>query len=312
MGQGAHLGPGEDHAEVVAIRAAGAEAAGATMYVTLEPCTHHGRTPPCVDAIIGARLSKVVVGTLDPDERVSGRGVERLTEAGIEVIELSEQDRARSIDSAYFHHRETGMPLVRLKYAITLDGSAAATDSTSQWITSSQAREDAHLLRAESDGVVIGAGTLRSDDPRLDIRLAGHEGFQPRPVIVAGEQPLPESARIWKREPIVISTSDRSIPSGRVVIVAGDGAHPDPTETCLALAEEGLLALLLEGGPNLAGSWVRAGVVSSASVYLGSKLGGGEGLQPLHGEFATIDEARIVSITSVRTLGPDVCIEFEF
>lgn len=311
VGEGAHLSPGEDHAEVVALRQAGESAAGSTMYVTLEPCSHHGRTPPCVEAIIAADVRRVVIAAADPDERVSGRGVSALREAGIEVIEGVLEREARMSDPGYFHHRQTGLPRVVVKYAMTLDGSVAASDRTSQWITSPEARDDAHRLRSESDAVVVGAGTLRSDDPRLDVRLDRYRGPQPRPVIIAGDDDLPTSAAIWSRHPLVISVAERDLPDGELVVVTGDGGMPDPVAVCESLANRGLLDVLVEGGPTLAGSWLRAGVVAAGVVYVGGKLGGGQGIPPFAGAFETIDEAIPVSVTAVRSLGNDLRVDFE-
>lgn len=311
IGEGAHVSPGEDHAEIVALKQAGEAAAGSTLYVTLEPCSHEGRTPPCVEAIIAADVRRVVVAAGDPDERVSGRGVRALRNAGLEVIEGVLEGEATDLDPGYFHHRQTGLPRVILKYAMTLDGSVAAADRSSQWITSEGAREDAHRLRSESDAVVVGAGTLRSDDPRLDVRLADYRGPQPRPVVVAGEQELPRAARLWDRSPLVMSPTERSIPAGEVVVVTGEGALPDPRAVCEALADRGYLDVLLEGGPTLAGSWIRTGVVTAGVAYMGAKLGAGQGIPPLGGVFETIDGAIPIAVTGVRSLGDDIRVDFE-
>lgn len=311
VGEGWHGGPGTDHAEVVALRAAGEASRAGTAYVTLEPCSHHARTPPCVDALIAAGVSTVVVGTIDPDPRVSGEGVNRLREAGIEVVTGVLEDEARSVDTAYFRHRETGMPLVTIKWAMTLDGSVAASDGTSQWITSEHARQDAHHIRSLVDGVVVGAGTVRRDDPLLDVRLDGYEGPQPRPVIIAGKTPLPDEARIWARDPLVLSSTSRDIPAGELIEVPGSEYRPDPVESCRVLAGHGLLHLLLEGGPSLARSWWHSGVVSDGLVYVGSKLGGGTGQTPMAGVFATIADAVDVEFEAVRSVGTDVLIAFE-
>lgn len=308
IGEGAHIGPGEPHAEVVALERA-VNATGATVYVSLEPCSHHGKTPPCVDRLIEEGVARVVVGTLDPDRNVKGSGVRRLEEAGIEV-EVVDDPEARTVDPGYFHHRETGMPLVTIKWAMTLDGSVAARDGSSRWITSAPARAEAHRLRAEVDAVVVGAGTLRSDDPRLDARLDGFEGPQPRAVLIAGREALPEGARIWERRPIVVSAYDRTIPSGDLVIVAGEAGHPDPAAVCARLADLGLLHLLVEGGPTLAGAWWRAGAVHRGIVHIGGKIGGGVGRSPLGGVFATITDARDVEVDAVRSVSGDVIVTF--
>jgi len=311
LGEGWHRGPGTAHAEVDALSHVGESASGATVYVTLEPCLHHGRTPPCADALIAAGVARVVVATVDPDPNVSGRGIEKLRAAGIEVEVGLLEGEARQIDPAYFHHREKGMPLVTIKWAMTLDGSVAAADGTSQWITGEEARADAHRLRSTVDAVVVGAGTIRDDDPLLDVRLDGFDGTQPRPVIIAGRTPLPEHARIWDRDPIVVSASPRDIPSGELVEVPGEEYLPDPLLTCRALADIGLLHLLLEGGPTVARAWWTGGVVNNGLVYVGALLGGGTGRSPFGGAFPTITAATEVEFHDTRNVGGDVVLSFE-
>lgn len=311
IGEGWHRGPGTDHAEVVALHQAGDEAPGATVYVTLEPCSHHGRTPPCADALIAAGVSTVVAAVIDPDPKVSGQGIRRLENAGIEVITDVLADEARRVDPAYFHHRETGLAMVTIKWAMTLDGSIAAEDGSSRWITGAEARAEVHEMRSQVDGVVVGAGTLRSDDPRLDVRLDSYVGPQPRPVVVAGQGDLPHDARIWERDPIVVTTGSRDVPAGQLIEVPGDDGLPDPRETCRALAEHGLLALLLEGGPTLAAAWWRSGVVRDGRVYIAGRVGGGVGRQPMAGLFASIGDAREVELLGMHSVGNDVVISFE-
>lgn len=308
LGEGAHDGPGAPHAEVRALDT-GAEIRGATMYVSLEPCAHHGRTPPCVDRLIAEGVGRVVIGALDPDPRVSGEGARQLMAAGVDVDLVSDPE-ARDVDPGYFWHREKGFPLVTMKYAMTLDGAVAAADGSSQWITSDAAREDAHRLRAEADAVVIGSGTLALDDPRLDVRLPQHDGHQPRPVVIAGAGELPATATVWDREPLIISSRAREVPSGDLVVVTGED-RPDPEASVVALADLGYLTILVEGGPTLAGAWARAGVVSRGVVYVGALLATGSGMSPIAGAFSSIAEARGVEIRGVRSIGPDVRIDFE-
>lgn len=310
VGEGSHTGPGSDHAETLAIRQAGPEARGSALVVTLEPCAHHGRTPPCVDAIIGAGITRVIVGAGDPDERVSGKGIEALLAAGIEVEMSDEPASAEAVDPGYFHHRRTGLPRVTLKYAATLDGSVAASDGSSQWITSPESREDAHLLRSEVDAVVIGAGTLRHDDPLLNVRLEGYDGPQPRPIVVAGQSPLPENARLLHSRPVLIRTHSGPDWEGAESVVVDGDALPDPVAAARAIADLGYLDVLIEGGPTLASAWWGAGLVSRGIVYIGSKIGGGRGLSPLAGDFAHITNASDVDIVDVRRVGSDVRIEF--
>lgn len=310
VGEGCHKGPGTAHAEVMALDQAGHRAAGATMYVTLEPCNHHGQTPPCVDAVVAAGIAHVVVGTVDPDVRVSGSGISALIDAGVRVTAWDAPEEVEAIDPGYFRHRRTGLPRVTLKYAMTLDGSVAAADGTSQWITSDAAREDAHRLRARADAVVVGAGTLRNDDPLLDVRLKGYDGPQPRAVVVAGSEPLPQTARLLARNPLVVKTAESPDWKGaETVTVAGDSL-PDPEATARALADRGYLDILLEGGPTLTSSWWSSGVVSEGVVYVGARLGAGSGVAPFAGEFLSIADAEEVEVVDVRMVGTDVRIEF--
>ncbi len=312
VGEGWHEGPGTKHAEVMALANAGDAANGATVYVSLEPCNHHGRTKPCTDALIEAGVSRVVVGTEDPDSRVSGQGIEHLRQCGRGMeVEVIDHPSARKVDPAYFHHRESGMPLVTVKWAMTLDGSVAAVDGTSQWITTDLARTQVHDLRSQVDAVVVGAGTLRADDPRLDVRTMGYRDTQPRPVVVAGTGRLPDTAQLWEREPIVVSATEMEVPAGELLVVGGSDGLPDPVNTCSSLADLGLLHLLLEGGPTLAGAWWRAGVVDNGIVHIGAKVGGGTGRSPMDGVFSTIADADDVEFDTVRNVSDDIVIAFK-
>ncbi|MEX1249495.1 MAG: dihydrofolate reductase family protein, partial [Acidimicrobiia bacterium] len=253
---------------------------------------------------------RVVVGIEDPDERVAGTGISRLREAGVEVVVSDSRFEAEAVDPAYFHHRRTGLPRITAKFAMTLDGSIAAADGTSRWISSPEAREDVHRLRSGVDAVVIGAGTLRTDDPRLDVRLEGYEGAQPRPVIVAGSDPLPAGLQIWERNPLVVVTESGTAPAGELLEVAGSG-RPDPAVVAAALGDMGYLDILVESGPTLLGSWWAAGVISRGYAYVAARIGGGVGIPPLGGTFGNIAEARTVEIFDVQTVGPDVRIGFQ-
>jgi len=308
VGRGAHAGPGSPHAEVVALQEAGERAAGGTLVVSLEPCDHTGRTPPCTEEVLRAGVARVLVGAEDPDPRVAGQGITRLRAAGVEVRVGVALREAEDLDPGYFHHRRTGRPLVTLKAALTLDGWSAAADGTSRWITSEDARADGHRLRGAADAVMVGAGTVRADDPMLSVRLPGYEGHQPRPVVVAGRRGLPAQARIWKRDPLVLAPAPLDCP-GEVVVVPGpDGV--DPLGALAVLGERGLLDVLVESGPTLAGSLLRAGLIDRGVFYLGARLGGGVGTPALGGTFATLENARRVRVESVVSLGPDVRIEF--
>lgn len=291
VGLGSHPGPGSPHAEVVALSAAGDRARGGTVVVTLEPCIHQGRTPPCVDALLAAGIARVVVSALDPDSRVQGKGIDRLRGAGLEV--LTNVGPGELIDPAYFHHRRTGLPFVTLKLAATLDGQVAAADGTSQWITGPEARTDAHRIRAENDAVMVGAGTVIADDPLLDVRLPDHDGFQPRPVIVVGQRSLPSDARIWARNPLIIEQT-----SGEL------------TDVLRLVAREGLLALLVEGGPRLARSLWAGNLVNRGVFYFGAMVAGGFGRSLFDGVWSTLENARPVTLDSVTRLGDDLRVDF--
>ncbi len=289
----AHLRAGTPHAERLALDDLD-DTAGDTMVVTLEPCSHHGRTPPCTDAIIQAGISRVFIGTRDPDERVAGSGIAALRAAGIEVVETGLSEIVEDNDPAYYHHRRTGTPLVTLKLATTLDGQVAALDGTSRWITSPEARRDAHKLRAAHDGVLVGAGTVRADDPELTVRLDGWSGPQPVPVIFKGTETLPTGAKLWARDPVVFEPDD----DGTVSV----------TRALAALGEDGITSVLVEGGAHVARSFLEAGAVDEIVMYLGAKMAVGIGLPAVAGEFATISDAFPLVYTGVERVGPDIKI----
>jgi diaminohydroxyphosphoribosylaminopyrimidine deaminase/5-amino-6-(5-phosphoribosylamino)uracil reductase len=284
--EGATQPPGGPHAEVVALTAAGVHATGATLFSTLEPCSHHGRTPPCVDAIIDAGVARVVVAIGDPDPQVAGQGLARLRDAGIEVVTGVEERDAMALLAPYLKHRTTGRPWVVLKLAATLDGRTAAPDGSSQWITGEAARADAHRLRAESDAVLVGAGTVRADDPSLTVRLA--EGADPRRVVLGR---APEGARVH--------------PATEV-----DG---DLEEILDGLGGDGVLQLLVEGGAAVAHAFHTARLVDRYVLYLAPALfGGDDGRAVFAGPGApSIDDVWRGRLISVEQLGEDLRVELE-
>jgi diaminohydroxyphosphoribosylaminopyrimidine deaminase/5-amino-6-(5-phosphoribosylamino)uracil reductase len=290
---GAHVRPGTPHAERLALEGLG-DTSGDTMVVTLEPCSHHGRTQPCTDAIIEAGIVRVFIGTVDPDERVSGRGVATLRDAGIEVLETGLSEMVEGNDPGYYHHRRTGRPLVTLKLALTLDGQIAALDGSSRWITSPEARHDAHELRASHDAVLVGAGTVREDDPELTVRIDGWDGPQPIPVVFRGSRPLPQNAKLLQRDPIVVE------PTSNGVVSVND--------SLFELARLGITSVLVEGGAHIARSFIDADAVDEIVVYVGAILAGGTGLPALAGSFATIADALPLTFTGVDRIGPDLKI----
>lgn len=270
---------------------AGAEAQGATAYVTLEPCSHHGKTPPCASALIQAGISRVVVATEDSDPRVSGKGLEMLRQAGIDVSVGLCGDAAREINAGFFLKLREGRPLVTLKVASTMDGRIATHGGESKWITGSQAREMAHLLRAENDAVMIGSGTALADDPELTCRLPGLEDRSPIRVVVDGRMRLPLTSRLV--------ASANEIPTWLLTLDEGDAARieayresgvdvvevpegPDHTvdlgAALMLLAESGVTRVLAEGGAHLTAGLLRAGLVDRVVWFRSPRLIGGDGL----------------------------------
>lgn len=281
---GATRPPGGPHAEAVALAAAGDAARGATVWTTLEPCSHHGRTPPCADALVAAGVARVVVGIEDPDPQVAGRGIERLRASGIEVEVGVGANEVQAQLAPYLKHRTTGRPWVVLKLGATLDGRTGAPDGSSRWITGEAARADAHGLRAESDAILVGAGTVRADDPALTVRHV--EGRDPLRVVLGT---APEGAKV---HPALELTGDL----GGVLDELG------------AL---GVLQVLVEGGATVAGAFHRAGLVDRYVLYLAPALFGGDDARPLFaGPGApTMAELWRGEIAEVTPLGPDLRID---
>ena len=289
---GATTPPGGNHAEINALEAAGPRAEGAVLYTTLEPCDHQGRTGPCTEAIIAAGVARVVVAIEDPDPAVSGRGIAALQEAGIAVEAGVRAAEAAELLAPYLKHRRTGLPWVVLKLAATLDGRIAAPDATSRWITGPEARIDVHRLRAESDAVLVGAGTVRADDPALTVR----DWQPPSGIAPRTSQPLR----------VVLGTAP---PGARIrPALEMDG----PLEEVLGeLGERGVLQLLVEGGATTAAAFHRAGLVDHYAVYLAPAIFGGDDSRPMFtGPGApTIDDLWRGEITAATRLGADLRID---
>ena len=254
---GATSPPGGSHAEVNALHAAGSLAEGAHLYTTLEPCAHQGRTGPCVEVIIAAKIAKVTVAIEDPDPAVSGRGITALRAAGIGVATGIRAPEVTELLAPYIKHRRTGLPWVVLKLAATLDGRIAAPDFSSQWITSVEARRDAHKLRAQSDAVLVGAGTVATDDPELTVRH-----WQPSADVVP---------RITQPRRIVLGKAPRDAR----VHPATEMSGPLP-EVLQELGSQGVMQLLVEGGASTAAMFHRAGLVDHYVIYLAPALFGGD------------------------------------
>lgn len=284
--EGATEPPGGLHAEALALRRAGSAAKGSTVYVTLEPCAHHGRTPPCADALIAADVRRVVVGTLDPDPRVGGAGVTRLRDAGIDVTLGVNETAVRDYLAPYLKHRASGRPWVVLKLASTLDGRIAAPDGKSNWITGEVARLDVQRLRAESDAILVGAGTIRADNPRLTVRdVNGSDPIR----MVLGSIPeesavLPALERVGELDPILAE-----------------------------LAERGVLQLLVEGGAAVAHAFHVADLVDRYVLYYAPAMfGGSDALGMFTGDGApSMAQVRRGRIVRFEQLGSDLRVDFD-
>lgn len=285
-GMGAHLKAGEPHAEVHALRMAGEKARGATIYVTLEPCSHHGRTPPCVEAILDAGISRVVIATLDPNPLVAGRGVARLREAGVKVTAGVREAEARKLNEIFFHYITTGRPFVTVKTASTLDGKIASETGHSRWITGSESREQVHQLRRQYDAILVGANTVIADDPALTARYKGVEaGKQPVRIILDSRLRIPLHSRVvtdGKAPTWIYTTSDASAEKREalerqgVKVIALEQGEQVPIGPLLAsLGEQGITSLLVEGGAAVNGSFLRAQAIDKIISYISLKLIGG-------------------------------------
>lgn len=290
VGRGATERPGGRHAEVVALDAAGERARGGTAYVTLEPCSHVGRTPPCVDRLLSAGIARVVVACLDPDPEVSGGGIYVLADAGVEVMTGVLAQEVEEYLRPYLVQRRSGRPYVILKLATTADGRIAAPDGSSRWITGPAARVDAHELRADSDAILVGAGTVRADDPQLTARLpdSGEAVRQPLRVVL-GRAPTGAKA-----EPALELSGDLR------------GVLDE-------LGRRGILQLLVEGGAAVAAEFHRLGLVDRYVIYLAPVLlGGDDGVAMFSGPGSrTMEEAWRGHIVELKRLGDDVRIDID-
>ncbi|HEY1652048.1 MAG TPA: bifunctional diaminohydroxyphosphoribosylaminopyrimidine deaminase/5-amino-6-(5-phosphoribosylamino)uracil reductase RibD [Acidimicrobiales bacterium] len=285
--EGATAPPGGPHAEVTALARAGDAARGSTLYATLEPCAHQGRTPPCVDAIIEAGVARVVIGIEDPDRQVAGRGVATLRAAGIEVTVGVAADEVAEQLAPYVKHRSTGQPWVVLKMAASLDGRTAAPDGTSRWITGEAARRDVHRLRAHSDAVLVGAGTVRADDPELTVRLAD----------------VPDETQPLR---VVLGKASEDAKVHPALELEGDlGAVLNE------LGRRGVLQLLVEGGATVAHDFHAAGLVDRYVLYLAPVFFGGDDGRPLFAGpgAGTLEDVWRGRVVSVEQLGADLRVE---
>ncbi len=319
VGRGYHLRAGEPHAEVLALREAGERARGATLYVTLEPCAHWGRTPPCTEAIIQAGIRRVVAAMVDPDENVRGRGLRRLAEAGLQTRVGVEEEDARRLNEAYVKHRTRGMPFVTAKWAMTLDGRIATRSGESRWISSEASRALVHRHRATTDAILVGIGTVLADDPQLTARPPIPR--TPWRVVLDSRLRIPLSARVLAQDgtPVVVATTSRAESAARraledrgveVLVFDGPDGRVDLPALLRELAGRGVMSLLVEGGGTVHGAFLDAGLVDRVMVFVGPCLVGGPSPGPVAGSgVARLAEAWRLSDLSVRRIGEDIVIE---
>lgn len=325
IGRGWTQPGGRPHAETEALRRAGDAARGATAYVTLEPCSHHGRTPPCCEALAGAGIARVVMAMRDPDPRVNGRGLAMLRCAGIAVEEGLLEAEARALNAGFFRRIQAGMPVVTLKLASTLDGRIATATGESRWITGEAARREVHALRARHDAILVGSGTVLADDPDLTCRLPGMERVPMLRVVADARLRTPPSARLVQSArvaPVLVMTAPGHPPAAQAPFMEAGAdmvtapAHAagglDLPSLLRALGRRGVTRVLAEGGAGLAAALLRQGLVDRLVWFHAPAVMGGDGHPALEGlRLAALSAMPRFRRVALRALGDDMLSEFE-
>lgn len=321
IGEGYHIRAGEGHAEVNAFKNAAEDVTGATMYVTLEPCSHYGKTPPCADKIVEKKIGRVVVGALDPNPLVAGRGIEKIRNAGIPVVTGVLAEESIALNEVFMKYIVTKRPFVVLKAAMSLDGKIATADGESQWISCETSREEVHRLRHELTGIMAGIGPVLADDPMLNCRIPG--GKQPVRIIVDSHLSIPENSKLAasaKEFPLVVASVEKSDASKKarlevmgakvIEIPANQDGHVDLNALMERLGEMKIDSILLEGGGRLAEGALKAGIVDKVQFYIAPVLIGGEGAKtPVEGRgIETLSQAWHISDWKAETIGDDLKI----
>lgn len=323
VGTGYHKKAGTPHAEIHALRAAGDAAHGATIYVTLEPCNHTGRTPPCTLAILASGIKRVVVGMLDPNPLVAGGGCDFLREKGLDVRRNVLADECRRLNFPFIKHIVTGLPWVIMKAGCTLDGRIAAADGQSGWITNEKSRREVHRLRHRVDAILVGAGTALADDPSLTTRLPGKKGKDPLRVVLDGKLRLPLDAQMLRRQssaPTWIFCGDnpdarkrKSLEkAGARVIPVGTGENGflDLAQVLRELGKNQITSLLVEGGGRVHGSFLRAGLVDQVSIFLAPFFLGADAVPVVDAlSLASVRDGRRFVTSRVKRFDDDVLVE---
>lgn len=322
VGEGAHLLCGTSHAEVIALDIAGEQAVGGTLVVTLEPCAHHGRTPPCTQRIIEAGISRVIVGTQDPNPLVNGQGLAALKSAGIEVIECVEGEACRALNKRFFHWMTSGLPFVTLKMAMTIDGKLAARGGRSKWITSEASRNEGYAIREEHDALLVGIGTVLADDPWLK----RHLGLNPDPhltrVVLDSRLRTPPTAKLLQYEPgdILVFCCENAdqqrgqelIDMGAMVVEVGEDERGrcDLRQVLRWLGSHGTSSVLVEGGGEMHWSFLNEGLAQELVAFIAPLvLGGRDAISAVAGVgFASPQEGVHLRFTEVRRLAEDIVV----
>lgn len=321
-GCGFHRRAGAPHAEVQALQDAGEQARGATLYVNLEPCCHHGRTGPCTEAVIQAGIARVVVAMADPNPLVAGKGIGALQDAGVEVTPGVLEDEARELNEVFIKYITTGLPFVVAKAAVSLDGKIATRTGRSKWITGEAARAYGHRLRDWYDAIMVGIGTVLADDPSLTTRLPGGGGRDPVRVIVDSQARTPLKARVLTQSSgaatLIATTAGAPLArvellrqAGAKVLVAGAGPRVDLAGLLKILVQEGITSVLIEGGAAVHGSALAERIVDKAAWFIAPKIIGGREAPGAVGGEGVNDpsEAAELERLKISRLGPDLCVE---
>lgn len=323
VGEGAHERFGGPHAEVNALRAAGSKARGASLYVTLEPCSHFGKTPPCTQAVLAAGVKEVIAACADPNPLVVGRGFALLRHAGVLVRQGVLKNEAEALNEAHFHSHRAGRPLVVLKAASTLDGRLASQTGLSKWITGGEAREEAHRLRAASDAVLVGIGTVLADDPSLTVRLSGEkrtDGF-PFRVVLDGSLRVPPKAKVLRgpQQTVIFTSPQASLSREKLLRERGVWVHRVPSRggqlllsgVLQSLLRLGVRKVLVEGGSKVHGSFLDGRLADRVALFIAPKLLGGDKAPAWFSGPFWKDPNQCPRLTDVtwKTLGDDALVE---
>lgn len=323
IGRGYHQCYGESHAEVNAIKNAAADIAGATLYVTLEPCCHEGKTPPCVEIIAQKNIARVVIGAIDSNPQVSCKGINYLQSRGIEVKTGVLEKECRNLNEVFFHFMETGLPFVTIKYAQTLDGRIATTKGQSQWISSEASIKYAHKLRAEHDAVLVGIGTVKKDDPELTVRLI--RGRNPLRIIVDSKLQINSRAKVLKKifkAKTIIATVNYSsdhkrkyiAATGAQIITVDDDKEGkvDLKKLLKELAARGISSVLIEGGAQIITSILKENLADRLVMVVAPKILG-KGIEAVGDlNIRELNSAKFLSIRKIRRCGEDIIIDSRF